>query len=57
VREYALDSRPPPPKYAGMSLAAAYLAQKLTQPLPIKDESVLRTVAEAANYVLALPRA
>ena len=55
--EYGLDSRPSPPKYAGMSLAAAYLAQKLTQPLPIKDESVLRTVAEAANYVLALPRA
>jgi hypothetical protein len=43
--------------HAGMSLAAAFLAQKLTQPLPIKDESVLRTVAEAANYVLALPRA
>jgi hypothetical protein len=39
-----------------MSLAAAYLAQTLTRPLPIKDESVHRTVAEAANDVLALPR-
>ena len=36
-----------------MSLAAAHLAQKLTRPLPIKGESVLRTVAEAANNVLA----
>jgi len=44
-------------KYAGMSSVAAHLAQKLTQQLPIKDESVLRTVAEAANYALALPRA
>jgi hypothetical protein len=40
-----------------MSSVAAHLAQKLTQYLPIKDESVLRTVAEAANYALALPRA
>jgi hypothetical protein len=39
-----------------MSLPAAHLAQKLTQLLPIKDESVLRTVAEAANDALALPR-
>ncbi len=38
-------------------MAAAYLAQKRSQPLPIKDESVLRTVAEAVNEVLALPRA
>jgi hypothetical protein len=40
-----------------MSSAAADLAPKPTRPLPIKDESVLRTVAEAANDVLALPRA
>lgn len=44
-------------KYAGMSLAAAHLVWKLTQPLPIKDDSVLSTVAEAANCALALPRA
>jgi hypothetical protein len=56
-RGYALDSRPSPPDYAGMSLAAADLAQNLTQPVPIKDGSVLRTVAEANNDVLALPRA
>jgi hypothetical protein len=40
-----------------MSSAAADLAHKLTQPLPIKDESVLRTVADATNYLLVLPRA
>jgi hypothetical protein len=40
-----------------MSLAAAYPARKLTRRLPMKDESVLRTVAEVANDVLALPRA
>jgi hypothetical protein len=39
----------------GMSLPAAYLSQKLTEPLPTKDGHVLRTVGEAANYVLALP--
>jgi hypothetical protein len=38
-----------------MSLPAAYLSKKLTQPLPTKDGSVLRTVGEAANYILALP--
>ena len=38
-----------------MSLPRAYLSQKLTQPLPIKDGAVLRTIGEAANYVLALP--
>jgi len=40
-----------------MSSVAAHLAQKLTQQLPIKDESVLCTVAEAANAMLPLPRA
>ena len=30
-------------------------AQKVTQPLPIKGGPVLRTVGEAANYILALP--
>ena len=38
-----------------MSLPRAYLSQKLTQPLPIKDGAVLRTIGDAANYVLALP--
>jgi hypothetical protein len=37
-----------------MSLPAAYLRQKLTQPLPTKDGTVLRTIGEAANYMLAL---
>jgi hypothetical protein len=38
-----------------MSLPAAYFSKKLTEPLPIKGGPVLRTVGEAANYVLALP--
>ena len=50
-----LDSAPRPPKYACVSLPPAYLRQKLTQPLPTKDGAVLRTIGEAANYVLALP--
>jgi hypothetical protein len=36
-------------------LPAAYLSQKLAQPLPTKGEAVLRTIGEAANYMLALP--
>jgi hypothetical protein len=40
----------------GMSLPPAYLSKKLTQPLPTKDGAVLRTIGEAANYVLALPQ-
>jgi hypothetical protein len=36
-------------------LPAAYLSQKLTEPLPTKGGTVLRTIGEAANYVLALP--
>jgi hypothetical protein len=36
-------------------LPPAYLAKKLTQPLPIKDGAILRTIGEAANYILALP--
>ena len=39
-----------------MSLPAAYLSQKLTQALPMKDGAVLRTIGEAANYILALPQ-
>ena len=37
------------------SLPPAYLSKKLTQPLPTKGGAVLRTIGEAANYVLALP--
>ena len=37
------------------SLPRAYLSQKLVQPLPTKEGVILRTVGEAANYVLALP--
>ena len=43
------------PQYTCMSLPPAYLRQKLTQPLPIKGGPVLRTVGEAANYIIALP--
>jgi hypothetical protein len=38
-----------------MSLPAAYLAQKLTQPLPTKGGAVLRTIACTSNHMLALP--
>jgi hypothetical protein len=38
-----------------MSLPRAYLSQKLTQPLPTKGGTVVRTIGEAANYVLSLP--
>jgi hypothetical protein len=34
-------------QYAAMSLPPAYLAQKLTEPLPTKDGVVLRTIGEA----------
>ena len=37
-----------------MLLPHAYLSQKLTQPLPTKDGAVLRTIGDAANYILAL---
>lgn len=36
-------------------LPAKYLAKKLAKPLPIKGGSVLRTIGDAANYVLSLP--
>jgi hypothetical protein len=38
-----------------MSLPPASLRRKLTQPLPTKSGAGLRTIGEAANYVLALP--
>ena len=37
------------------SLPLAYLETKLTRPLPTKDGGVLRTVADARKYMLALP--
>jgi hypothetical protein len=49
-----LDSGLCRPKYAAMS-PPAYLSQKLTEPLPTKGEAVLRTIGDAANYILALP--
>ena len=51
-----LDSRSLSPQICGMSLPPAYLRRKLTQPLPTKSGAVLRTIGEAANYVLALPQ-
>ena len=36
---------------------STYLRHKLTQPLPIRGGPVLRTIGEAANYVLGLPHA
>jgi hypothetical protein len=38
-----------------MMLGSAYLSEKLSQPLPTKDGGVLRTIGEAAAYMLALP--
>jgi hypothetical protein len=36
-------------------LNRAYLDQTLRRPLPLKDGRVLRTLADAAQYVVALP--
>ena len=36
-------------------LNRGYLAQTLRRPLPTKDGGTLRTVADAANYIVALP--
>jgi hypothetical protein len=38
-----------------MSLPRAYLCKKLT-PLPTKGGAVLRTIGDAANYMLVLPQ-
>ena len=32
-----------------------YVAQSLRRPLPMKDGGALRTVADVANYIVALP--
>jgi hypothetical protein len=36
-------------------LPPVYLSKNLTQPLPTKGGAVLRTIADASNYMLALP--
>ena len=33
-----------------------YLAANLTRPIPTKDRGVLRTVADARDYMVALPK-
>ena len=38
-----------------MPLRPAYLKSKLSRPLPTKGGGVLRTVAEARAYMIALP--
>jgi hypothetical protein len=38
-----------------MSLPSRYLSQKLAEPVPTTDGGVLRTIAEARDYMLALP--
>jgi len=50
---------PPPTQlfYLRQLPPSTYLRQKLTQPLPIRGSPVLRTIGEAANYVLELPHA
>jgi hypothetical protein len=40
-----------------MLLRPAYLSKKLTRPLPTKDGSTLRTVADARAYMLGLSKA
>jgi hypothetical protein len=37
-------------------LPAAYLAKKLTRPLPIRDGTVLRTIRCVTTYMLAMPQ-
>ena len=45
---------PLPLSFPGM-FRPAHLAENLRRPLPTKDGGVLRTVADAANYMVALP--
>ena len=35
---------------------SGYLSQSLRQPLPTKDDGILRTVADAAGYMMALSK-
>ena len=50
-------TRIPParPYLSGHVVVAARVPLPLVQPLPTKGGTVLRTIGEAANYVLALP--
>src|SRR3954454_7729985 len=43
------------PEVYSRMLNHGYLAQTLRRPLPTKDGWTLRTLADAANYILALP--
>ena len=45
----------PPLSYLRERLGPAYLSQELRRPLPTKDRGVLQTVADAADYMVALP--
>ena len=35
---------------------SGYLSQSLRRPLPTKDDGILRTVADAAGYMMALSK-
>ena len=35
---------------------SGYLSQNLRRPLPTKDDGILRTVADAASYMMALSK-
>jgi hypothetical protein len=41
--------------YLSEMLNHGYIAQSLRRPLPTKDGGTLRTLADAANYIVALP--
>jgi hypothetical protein len=37
-------------------LTPGYLSQRLRRPLPTKDDGILRTVADATDYMVALTK-
>lgn len=45
----------PSAPYLSAMLPPAYLAKKLTRPLPTKDGVTLRTIADARKFILAVP--
>jgi hypothetical protein len=51
-----LDSGASMAHLSRMLLGPAYLRKKLARPLPIKDATRLRTLADAVAYMAALPR-
>jgi hypothetical protein len=56
-RQAKLGTRVLPPfPYLREMLGPAYLSQKLRRPLPTKDGGILQTVADAADYMVALPK-